>query len=278
MLYQTSTPSLDWSFTPSVLMMLAGQATLYGFLIYLACKDGHWGTDVKLRHPLWFGLGLLWIFIALISPIDALSNTALLSAHMVQHILLAIVAPACLLLGTPRYWVRYVFEFRWLKPLLAVAVHPLIVIVIFNAVLWVWHLPALYEGALRDVNLHIVEHMMFLTTGVLLWLPVLHDVPLNRPLSYLGKIAYLFFTMISSSILGAIFTFSQSLIYTFYGNAPLAFGLSPMDDQQLAGAIMWVPGGGLLMAAIMITFAAWLQNEEHKGQTHYPPPPQVAQR
>lgn len=277
MLLQTVLPTtFDWNFAPSILMMLLSQAVLYGYLISLARKDGRWGADVKPRHIAWFAAGLLTIFIALVSPLDALSNYASFAAHMTQHILLAIVAPVCLLIGTPRYWLSYLFNIPVIKNLLRLAAHPLIAIGVFTVVLWAWHLPALYEGALRDANLHIVEHTMFLITGVILWAPILHTLPPDKPMNYFVKIAYLFFNMITSSILAAVFTFAQGVIYPYYGNAMQVFGMTPLDDQQLAGAIMWVPGGGIFLAATLIAFAAWLQNEEKKGQAGYPPPPHVA--
>ena len=276
MLYQSASPTaFDWNFAPSILMMLFSQGVLFGYLIYLSRKDGHWGTDVQPRHIAWFAAGLVTIFIALVSPLDALSNDASFAAHMTQHILLAIIAPLCLLAGTPRYWLQYLFQIPVIKHVLRLYVQPLIAIGVFNGVLWAWHLPSLYEGALRDPNIHILEHTMFLVTGVLLWAPVLHRLPPDKPMSYITKIAYLFFNMVTSSILAAIFTFAQGVIYPYYGQAMQVFGMTPLDDQQLAGAIMWVPGGGIFLAATLIAFAAWLNNEEKKGQAKYPPPPHV---
>lgn len=276
MLAQATTPTYDWNFAPSILAMLLSQAVLYGYLISLSRKDGQWGTEVRGRHIAWFAAGLLTIFIALVSPLDALSNYASFGAHMTQHVLLAIVAPALLLLGTPAYWLRYLFTLPIVKQVLRLIAHPLIAFAIFNVVLWAWHLPALYEGALRDPNIHILEHTMFLVTGVIMWAPILFNLPPDRPMSYLAKIAYLFFNMVSSSILAAMFTFAQSVIYPYYGNAMLRFGLTAMDDQQLAGAIMWVPGGGIFLVATLLAFAAWLNSEDRKGQAQYPPPPHVA--
>ena len=267
--------SLNWDFAPSILMMLISQAVLYGYLISIARRDGHWGSDVRAAHVICFALGLIVIFIALVTPIDSLSNVALFSAHMVQHILLMLLASVCLVLGTPAYWLRYLYDLPVLKRLLPIVTHPLVTLIAFNAVMWIWHVPALYEGALRDPNVHIIEHMMFLVFGVLLWLPVIHDVPPGHILSYPARIAYLFACMVSSSILGAIFTFAPTIAFPFYGNASLAFGLSPMTDQELAGLIMWIPGSGVFFVAILSVFAAWLSSEDRKGKTQFPPPPYV---
>lgn len=267
--------ALAWNFAPSILVMLISQAVLYSFLIIIARKDGHWGSDVRPSHIIYFALGLILIFIALVTPIDSLSNEALFSAHMVQHIVLMLLAPACLLLGTPAYWIRYLYNLPVLKRLLPIVTHPLVTLIGFNAVMWIWHVPSLYEGALRNPNLHILEHMMFLAAGVLMWLPVIHDVPPKHVLGYPARMAYLFACMVSSSILGAIFTFAPDIAFPFYSSAPLAFGLSPITDQQLAGLIMWVPGSGIFFIAILVVFAAWLNAEDRQAKTQYPPPPYV---
>jgi putative membrane protein len=224
---------------------------------------------------IFFAVGLILIFVALVTPIDSLSNVALFSVHMVQHILLMLLASAFLLLGTPGYWIRYLYDLPILKQLLPIVTHPLVTLISFNVVLWIWHVPALYDGALLNPNIHILEHMMFLSFGVLMWLPVIHDVPPKHVLSYPARIAYLFACMVSSSILGAIFTFAPTIVIPFYGNAPLVFGLSPLTDQQLAGLIMWVPGSGIFFVAILVVFAAWLNAEDRKAKAQFPPPPYV---
>ena len=267
--------ALNWSFTPSVLMMLISVAVLYSYFIYLSRKDGHWGTEVRLRHVVWFTLGLILIFVALVSPIDSLSNLALFSAHMVQHIILMLLASACLLLGLPALWIKTLYDLPVLKTVLPIITHPLVTLVSFNLVMWVWHVPALYEGALRDVNIHVLEHMMFLGFGMLMWLPIIHDAPPKHVLSYPARMAYLFACMVSSSLLGAVFTFAPTIAMPFYGSAPLYFGLSPMTDQQLAGLIMWVPGSMIFFIAILIVFGAWLNSEDRKAKAQFPPPPYV---
>lgn len=272
---QITPPTIGWDFAPSILVMLLSQAVLYGYLVYLARKDGRWGADVRASHVVYFALGLLLIFIALVSPIDALSNQALFAAHMVQHLLLMLLAPACLVLGTPGYWIRYLYDLPILKRLLPIVTHSVFTVLAFNAVMWTWHVPALYEGALRNVNIHVLEHLMFLGAGVLLWLPVIHAVPPQRTTSYPARMLYLFACMISSSILGAIFTFAPTIAYPFYGTAPLAFGLTPETDQALAGLIMWVPGGGIFFAAILLVFNSWLRAEDRKAREQFPPPPYV---
>jgi putative membrane protein len=267
--------ALDWNLAPSILVMLISQVVLYGYLIHVARQDGHWGSVVRRSHVAYFALGLTLMGAALLTPIDSLSNKALFSAHMVQHILLMLLAPACLLLGTPRYWVLALYDLPVLKRILPVVTHPLFTLIAFNAVMWLWHVPALYEGALQNPSAHIVEHLMFMGAGVLMWLPIIQATPPQHPLSYPAQMAYLFACMVSSSILGAIFTFAPTVSYSFYGMAPLALGLTPQTDQQLAGLIMWVPGSGIFFIAILLVFGAWLRAEDRTAREQFPPPPYV---
>ena len=266
-------PAFGLTFDSSVIIGTLSLAVLYGYLVSLARKDGQWGKTVRAGHVIWFGAGLFILFLTLQSPLDTISDTTLFSAHMTQHILLALIVPACLLLGLPSDWASAPYELPFIGRILSILSHPIVAALIFNGVLWIWHLPGLYEGALRDENVHIVQHLTFIAVGTLLWLPILHHVPPKRSIGYLTKIALLFFSMLSSSILAAMITFAPEVIYPFYGNASLAFGLTPLADQQLAGVIMWIPGGAIFLLAISVTFFAWLNNEERKGAAQFPPPP-----
>ena len=270
MLLQTPAPTYGWVFEPSIIVGLIGLAVLYGYLIYLARKDGYWGKEINRNHVIFFSLGLLTLIITLLSPLDSLSDEALFSAHMVQHMLLMLIAPALIVAGLPNRWLKAIYDLPIVGRVASIVTHPLVALLIFNLSLWLWHTPALYEGALRDNNIHIIEHLTFMATSTLMWLPVLHAVPPKSQMGYLAKIGYLFASMISTSILAALFTFAETVIFTFYGNTPLAFGLTPLADQQLAGGIMWVPGSGIFMLAMSITFFAWLRNEERKGEAKYP--------
>jgi cytochrome c oxidase assembly factor CtaG len=263
-LFDTPT-TYTWLFTPSIVIGLISLVVLYVYFISLDRRDGHWGQDIRGRHVAFFFAGILVLYLALQSPLDDISDTTLFSAHMTQHILLGLIGPVLLASSIPTRWLRTLLRIPIVGQLLSFFTKPIVALLLFNIDLWVWHLPAFYEGALRDTNVHVLQHLLIIATGTLFWLTILHDITPARSLSYLTKIALLFFSMVSSGILGAIFCFAGNTIYTFYGNAPLSFGLTPLDDQQLAGAIMWVPGGGIFFVALLLTFAAWLKNEDRKG-------------
>ena len=257
-----------WLFTPSIVIGLISLIGLYAYLVYTDRRDGYWGQDLRGRHIAFFATGILVIYVALQSPLDEISDYALFSAHMTQHIMLGLIGPALLAGSLPTRWLQTLRRIPIIGQLFSALTKPIVALILFNFNLWLWHLPAWYEGALHDENLHIVQHLLFMATGTLLWLPILHNLTPDRSSNYLLKIAVLFFSMVSSGILGAIFCFAPNVIYGFYGNMALSFGLTPLDDQQLAGAIMWVPGGGIFFAALLITFAAWLKNEDRKGQLY----------
>ncbi len=128
---------------------------------------------------------------------------------------------------------------------------------IFAVVLWGWHLPALYEAALRNETVHAVEHLTLLLGALLFWWVLLERTrPAHVRLGF--AVAYLFTTTLQSGVLGALITFSSQLWYPYYAPLTAAWGLTPLQDQQLAGMIMWLPGGAVFTALTIGYFAAWL--------------------
>ena len=205
------------------------------------------------------------IALALMSPIDHIGEKYLFSVHMVQHILLAMVAPPLILLGIPRWMMRWTLDFLRLASVVKFVTNPLFGFVVFNASLIAWHVPALYEAALRDPIVHIVEHLFFVGAGLLSWYPVVDPAGQHALFHPLAKIAYLFAFVLPSGVLGAAFAFARQPIYATYASAPRLWGLSPMDDQALAGGIMWIPGWAIYFVALSIVFALWMRREEQSG-------------
>jgi len=208
------------------------------------------------------GLACLWL--AIVSPLDEAAET-LLSAHMVQHMLLLTVAPALLLLGEPllpllrglpdslRPAVAAPLGWRSLRGALHSLSHPIVALVISSAVFWGWHSPALYQLALAVPTIHLVEHASFFGAGLLFWYPVVQPWP-SRPRWPRGAIIpYLLIADVQNTVLAAVFTFSDRVLYPFYAlpNGPAA--AAALDDQVLAGVIMWVP-----MSLAYLVPAVWL--------------------
>ncbi len=224
-----------------------------------------------------FFQGLAALFIALISPVDALSD-ALASAHMMQHMLLVIVAApllaisvpvSTLLLGLP-VSVRYALGrtwrhmdiarvgWRWLSV-------PAVVWLLHAGLLWLWHASAFYEAALRDEFLHVLEHASFFSTALLFWRMVLH-VPAHKGLGQGFGIFCVFTMVLITGLLGALMTFARTPWYAAYFDTTRAWGLTPLEDQQLAGVIMWVPMGLVYTAVALALFVKWLATAERAAQ------------
>jgi putative membrane protein len=242
-----------WDIHPSVAIGLVLFGGLYVFLGGL--------RSARLRIAS-FGAALLVLFLALNGSLHNLSDTYLFSAHMAQHLLLTLVFPPLLLYGTPAHVIRPLLRPRWVMAFARVVTRPLAAALIFSGPIVLWHVPALYEAALRNHNLHIVQHLVFLATATLMWWPVLSPVPELPRAQHLVQMLYLFLLGIPMSVTGALITLSGSALYPFYAGAPRVWGLSPLEDQQIGGLLMWVLGGLMLwivMTVIWFRYSVWDQ-------------------
>jgi len=208
---------------------------------------------------IYFAAGLLFLLIALESPIDVGGDNYLFSLHMLQHLLLSMVVPPLLLLGMPTQWLA----------LDRLRIHPLAATLIFNGVLTLWHLPVLYETTLRNEAIHVTEHLSFLATGVMFWWPVIAPARGRAALTTIGKIAYLGFAGVPPTILGLVFILSRSVLYPFYAAAPRVLPLSPQEDQLLAGLVMFGLGNIIYFVAIWVLFFNLEEKERAVAPSRY---------
>lgn len=230
--------------------------------------------DLPERLPPWraasFLTGLLVFFLAVASPLDAFANL-LLQVHMLQHFLLMMVAPPLLWLGLPELPLLHGLPERvrrdGLAPFLgwsvlhrvrALLTHPVVCWLGFVGVTWAWHLPALYERALVDPFWHEVEHTSFFVGALLFWFPVIQPWPSAPRWSRWAMVPYLFLASLQATAFSALFVFSDRVIYPIYETVPRLGGMSALDDQRVAGAVMWVPGSFVLLATTMILVAQLL--------------------
>src|SRR3989475_7796842 len=240
-----------WDLHPSV---AAGLALLGGLYVVLG------GLQAPRRQVASFVGALVVLFLALNGPLHNLSDTYLFSAHMAQHLLLTLVFPPLLLYGTPAHVIRPLLRPRWVMAMGRVVTRPLAAALLFTGPIVIWHAPALYEAALRHHNLHILQHVVFLTTAVIMWWPVLSPVPELPRIPHLLQMLYLFLLGIPMAITGALITLSDSVLYPFYAAAPRVWGLAPLEDQQIGGLLMWVLGGlmlWLVMTVIWFRYSVW---------------------
>jgi putative membrane protein len=256
-----------WSFEPGVLLPLAAAGWLYVRGVRALWRGAGRGRGVRGREAAAFGLGWLALLIALVSPVHRWGE-ALFSAHMVQHELLMVLAAPLLVLGRPLVpWV-WALPAAWRRPVGRFTgarafragwegiTHPAVAWTLHAVTIWGWHLPVLFQATLRSEAVHALQHASFLGTGLLFWWTVLERR--RGRLGWPGAVIALFTTAAHTGLLGALLTFSTRLWYPLYAPATAAWGLTPLEDQQLAGLIMWIPGGLAYLVAALALLASWL--------------------
>jgi cytochrome c oxidase assembly factor CtaG len=256
------------AFDVVLVVLLAASALLYARGAAALWARAGFGRGIRIGDATRFALGWLMLALALLSPIDALAERSF-ALHMVQHELLMVVAAPLLVLGrpleawswaVPRSFGRVVSAAVRAAPLRQ-AFYALTVPLgawIFHALaLWIWHIPALFTAALESLPLHVLQHVCFFGSALGFWWAAFGGIA--RAASA-ASIASLFTTMLHTSALGALLTFAPRAWYVREG--PAAFGLSPLEDQQLGGLVMWVPGSFTYMIAGLAIVAAWLSRSE----------------
>lgn len=204
------------------------------------------------------------LFVSLTGPIHDLSDYYLFSAHMVQHMLIMMIVPPLLLLGLPAWLIRPALRLRGVTPVARFLTKPLVAFALYNVVFVVWHFPFMYNAALENHDVHIIQHLMFIATATMMWWPVVNPLPELAIMPGPVQILYLFAIGLPASVVSAFIALSEEVVYPFYGRAPRVFTLTAVEDQQLGGMIMWVPGMVLLWAAITIIFFRWARREDRE--------------
>jgi putative membrane protein len=263
----TAADALSWGAEPWVLFLLALSLLLYGLGLRRLWPRSRQSRRPAARQAAWFGAGWAALALALVSPLDSAGSFSF-AAHMVQHELLMIVAAPMLVLGRPLgVWV-WSLPAGWRRRTGAATrnaavsaawdalTRPLNAWLLHFAALWMWHVPATFQAGLASNGVHALQHASFLFSALLFWWAVLGRQGGAHGRG--GAIVYLFTTMMHTGALGAMFTMSETIWYPFYGSKAQAFGLSALEDQQLGGLIMWIPGGLAYVAAGLVLCGRWL--------------------
>jgi putative membrane protein len=257
---------VDWLAYRPPLSVVAGLVGLE--VAYLLCVGVYRdripaARPVPLARRIAFTSGVLVMLLALATPLDTIGDTYLFTAHMVQHLLLTLAAPPLLLVGTPGWLLRLVLDGTRLTGFVRWARHPLVAFFGFNIVFALAHVPSFYELTLTNEPLHALEHLVFLGTAMLMWMPVLSPVPeISAPYPPLAQVLYLFLQTVPASLLGALLASTGSPYYPTYVSAPRIVALSALEDQQLGGLLMWVGGGLFFLLATGVVFFVWASREE----------------
>ncbi len=261
----------DWSFDPP-LVLVVDLAILYWYGNRRTPAPARTRRQRRLRHACFY-LGLAVLLIALASPLERLSEQ-LFWAHMLQHILLLVVAPPLIVAARPwvRLWRALGVEARrtlahsltqgrlsWLRLLGATLGAPLPSFVLFSGVVLAWHVPVLFDATLHSEALHALEHTLFFCTALMFWKQVIDSPPLRAPLSELWRVAYLVGAMVMMWALAVVLAFAPHPLYGAYAQmASRPGGISAIADQQIAAGIMWVPGSLPLLIALFVYCNRWL--------------------
>jgi putative copper resistance protein D len=262
---------LDWSFDPHIQLAVLGAAALYLIAVRRVDRD-HPANRVPRRRPLYFLAGLLAIEVALQSGIERY-DTTLFSVHMVQHMLLTLVAAPLLVLGAPITLLLRVASpstrRRWILPFLhsrvvRVISHPLVTWGAFTAVMWLTHVTPMFDAALESEPLHQLEHALYLGTALLFWWPVIGADPSPWRMHHPGRLGYLFLQMPQSTFLAVLIYSATTALYPHYATTGRTWGPTVVEDQQAAGALMWVWGDLTFLIALLLVLAVWWRAEEAK--------------
>jgi putative membrane protein len=218
-------------------------------------------TDAQRKHTFYFGLGLIVLWFALETPLDTISDYYLDSAHMVQHVLLGFVAPPLMLLGLSPQMVGRIVRVPGIRAI----TEPVPALVIAGLVMVVWHLPALYDATLYNGTLHVVEHLMFIAAGVLMYWPIIEATASQARwrMSPSAELLYMLVATLPQDGVALALIFSRVPFYEYYTHAPrLVASLTPVIDQTVAGAVLMVLGKATLAVAAIAVFVRWFGSEQ----------------
>ena len=219
------------------------------------------------RQVATFTLGVIVILVSFVSPLHVLSDRYLFSAHMLQHVLLTLVAPPLLIAGAPDWLLRPFLRPDLVFRLARLVTHPVPAFVLFNIVFSIWHLPALYDLSVTYHLVHIGEHLMFMGTAMLMWWPLTSNMPELPRLSYPLRMVYLFLLSIAQIIVFAPITFSRVPLYESYVDAPRILAMSAVVDQQIGAIIMKIGGGAIFLTLLIVAFFRWYSSEQERTRT-----------
>jgi cytochrome c oxidase assembly factor CtaG len=260
-----------WSFEPLVVASLVLMAGLFAVGLWRLRRETPGRRFPRLWEQLCFFGGWFALFIALVSPLHAWGSV-LFSAHMTQHEVLMLVAAPLLVLGRPLVVFLWAFpvdvsrrignigKIRAVSRAWHFLTMPLVAWLVHAVALWTWHVPVLFEAVLHNEWVHTSQHLSFLLSALLFWWALIHGP--QGAMGYGAAVLYLFTTSIHSGALGALLTVAGSVWYPSYIGLTSSWGLTPLEDQQLGGLIMWIPAGLVYVIAGLALFAGWLREAD----------------
>jgi putative copper resistance protein D len=259
----------SWTFEPTIAVPLL--VTLVGWILLVWRIDRlHPESPVARWRSVAFAAGLAAIAVALLSGVGAYDDT-LFSVHMVQHMLLVLVAAPLLLLAAPITQVLRAatpaLRARWILPVLQsrvirIAGHPVVAWLVFTAVMWASHFSPLFEAALENRGIHDAEHALFLGSALLFWWPAVGQDPSPYRLGHPARLMYVFLQMPMGSFLAMAILFVEQPLYAHYVAIGSPYGIDALADQKLAAGIMWFVTDVVFLGALLFLLRGWMRHEE----------------
>ena len=264
---------LAWGADPAALVLIPLAALLYarGLASLGSRRRFHDGW-----RPWAFYSGLALALAALAGPLDHLADELFL-AHMTQHVMLVLGAVPLVLLGAPvvpimrgvprpvrRIALIPLLKLRPVRALLRLISQPLVAWSLFVGAFLGWHFPLAFEAAATNEAVHVLEHASFAIGAYLFWWNIIDPLPLKANLTYLVRVPYIFITVVPNFVLGAFLTFAPNAWYAVYEASAALYGMTGLEDQQLGGVIMWIPGSFIIGTALVIDLAMAVRLEQRE--------------
>jgi putative copper resistance protein D len=262
-----------WSFDVEVWLPVLAAA--WGYLVLVRSVDRAHPTNPVPRVRVWCWLGGLAVLLVATQSVIGAYDTTLFTVHMGQHLLLTMVAAPLLLLGAPVTLLLRAASGEVRRDVILPVLHsrlvrllsnPIVAWTQFAVVMWASHFTGLFDAALEDPLVHVLEHLLYLGSALLFWWPVIGVDPAPRRLSHPLRLGYLVLGMPFSSFLGLAIFSATAVLYQHYATLARTWGQPPLEDQQWAGGIMWAGGDAVFLVAIVLTVVAWLRHEDAEGR------------
>ncbi|MHB8659736.1 MAG: cytochrome c oxidase assembly protein [Solirubrobacteraceae bacterium] len=258
-------PAASWSPEPATLAIVTAVAVIYLRAWRRARRPGAPHPPGAGRLAL-FWSGLVLVLIALVSPVDSLGDQ-LMVMHMVQHILLLDIAPILMILGLTKSLLRPVTRrLHTVERRAGILAHPAVAVLAYAGLMWAWHVPAMYDLALRHSAIHVIEHVCFAAAGSLYWWHLISPIRSRLRLGGMGPIAYMVSTKLLVGVLGIVLAFAPSELYSFYANHPHYWSLSAHEDMNLAGLVMALEQSIVMGIALVWLFIRMLGETEQEAR------------
>ncbi|HUY58752.1 MAG TPA: cytochrome c oxidase assembly protein [Solirubrobacteraceae bacterium] len=258
-------PPLTWTFSPSVIVGVGATCVAYMWAWRRARRPGMPHPPGYGRLAL-FGASILCVLAALVSPIDALA-TDVMFVHMIQHVLLLDVVPILLILSLTKGLLRPITRrLTIIEDRAGFLAHPAFAALLYIGIMALWHVPRMYDLALAHGDIHVLEHVCFLTAGTLYWWHLLSPIRARMALTGMGAIVYMAVTKFFVGVLGIILAFSTHSLYPWYQDHPHYWGMSARVDQNVAGVLMALEQSLIMGTALVYIVYRMLNDSEKEAQ------------